>query len=104
MIEAQQLMTIIALVISSVAALVAILQLRRGTTADHDAGHDMLVRIDARTADTDRKVGEQATDIKSISDKIDGIRERLVIVEQSTKSAHHRIDEIQRDMHVGGTD
>lgn len=37
----------------------------------------------------------QANQIETLENKTNGILERLVIVEQSTKSAHHRIDRVK---------
>lgn len=34
------------------------------------------------------------------ANNVDEIRERLVIVEQSTKSAHRRIDDIAQQLHI----
>lgn len=34
------------------------------------------------------------------ANNVDEIRERLVIVEQSTKSAHRRIDDITQQLHI----
>jgi peptidoglycan hydrolase CwlO-like protein len=49
-----------------------------------------------------RRGGQMEADIKSIKattdkidDKLDNLAERVTAVEQSVKSAHHRIDEIK---------
>lgn len=39
-------------------------------------------------------VAEIKSDMKNAKGEIQELRERLVIVEQSTKSAHHRVDEL----------
>lgn len=41
-------------------------------------------------------VDELRHDTKDIKDDVQTLRERVVLVENSVKSAHHRIDELQR--------
>jgi len=38
--------------------------------------------------------------IDKYANNVDEIRERLVIVEQSTKSAHHRIDDVVAQLNI----
>lgn len=38
--------------------------------------------------------------IDKYASNVDDLRERLVIVEQSTKSAHHRLDDIVSNLHI----
>ena len=38
--------------------------------------------------------------IDKYASNVDDLRERLVIVEQSTKSAHHRLDDIMSNLHI----
>ena len=41
--------------------------------------------------------------IDKYANNMDEIKERLVIVEQSTKSAHHRIDDVVNQLHITET-
>lgn len=60
-------------------------------------------REDGKTAEILREVNEKLTAITdqeiTNSGRIETIVERLVVVEQSTKQAHHRIDEIRDEIH-----
>lgn len=38
--------------------------------------------------------------IDKYTSNVDDLRERLVIVEQSTKSAHHRLDDLVNNLHI----
>ena len=38
--------------------------------------------------------------IDKYANNVDEMRERLIIVEQSTKSAHHRIDDVVSQLHI----
>jgi len=40
-----------------------------------------------------KNIGKQIDRLEKKQDKHNGLIERMVVVEQSTKSAHHRIDE-----------
>ena len=40
-----------------------------------------------------KNIGKQIDRLEAKQDKHNGLIERMVIVEQSTKSAHHRLDE-----------
>ena len=40
-------------------------------------------------------MGQQIADLKEEMKKYNNVLERLIITEQSTKSAHHRIDEME---------
>ena len=61
--------------------------------------HDKV--IDERLKHTDEKIDERSkrtdekiADLASKVDKHNNLIERMVVVEQSTKSAHHRLDDI----------
>lgn len=41
-------------------------------------------------------ISELKNELKLTKDEIKGLRERVVILEQSTKSAHHRLDEHEK--------
>jgi len=47
------------------------------------------------------RIGELEKKLDKYANNVDEMRERLVVVEQSTKSAHHRLDDIvsQLDIH-----
>lgn len=67
-------------------------------TVSSNKAHDQVV---------DEKMKNMSEDIKSVDTKIDKyasnadiLKERLIVVEQSAKSAHHRIDDITSQLHI----
>lgn len=67
-------------------------------TVTSNKAHDQVVDEKMKT------MGEQIRDVDTKIDKyasnVDLLKERLVIVEQSTKSAHHRIDDITNQLKI----
>lgn len=45
---------------------------------------------------------ESIEDLKHRQDKYNNILERMIACEQSAKSAHHRLDDMERELHGGG--
>ena len=61
----------------------------------------------AHDAVVDEKMKNMSEQISHVDSKIDrfstnqeAIKERLVVVEQSTKSAHHRIDDVVQQLNI----
>ena len=46
------------------------------------------------------RIGQLETKLDKYASNTDEIRERLIIVEQSTKSAHHRLDDITQQLKI----
>ena len=61
-------------------------------TISSNKAHDQVV--DERLKNMSEQISHVDTKIDKYSDSQDKIVERLVVVEQSTKSAHHRIDDV----------
>lgn len=91
--------TIISVVISvlslTVAAIVGFTNLRRNRSADdqRDAAEMTTVIVKLETISTG--VAEIKADMRNLQTSQQELRDRLIICEQSTKSAHHRIDKIE---------
>ena len=51
-----------------------------------------------------KNMGEQLRDVDAKIDRytsnVDILKERLIVVEQSTKSAHHRLDDITKQLKI----
>jgi flagellar biosynthesis/type III secretory pathway M-ring protein FliF/YscJ len=82
-----------------VAALTLLLMFWQKTILDRDR-RDEQQQETGKTSEILREVNEK---LKCLDDKatksnvrLESFLERLVVVEESTKSAHHRIDEIQK--------
>jgi len=61
---------------------------KKDTTEDIAQLTTIIVRLDTINSG----VSEIKTEMKSVRADVQELRERLVVVEQSTKSAHHRLD------------
>jgi hypothetical protein len=87
--------TWIALISTVVACLALLVTLLRGMKSE--------AREDGKTAEVLRqvngKLGSIAKQEATNSARIETIVERVVVVEQSTKQAHHRIDELRSELH-----
>ena len=59
---------------------------------------ERIVRIDGKLDTIKHNVDEIRLDNKDFSKTLSQLGERVTIVEQSTKSAHHRIDNLE-DLH-----
>lgn len=85
----------IALASIIVAALSLLVALLRGMKSD--------AREDGKTAEVLRQVDDKLERISrqeaANSARIEVVVERLVVVEQSAKQAHHRIDELRDEIH-----
>jgi len=46
------------------------------------------------------RIGQLETKLDRYANNTDEMRERLIIVEQSTKSAHHRLDDITQQLKI----
>ena len=89
-IENKDLMTVIALLISAAALW---RNLRGDTKQDQSEMTTVIVKLET----INENVKEVKTDIKDVKTDMERMKERLTIVEQSVKSAHKRIDDVQED-------
>lgn len=68
------------------------------TTITSNKAHDQVV--DEKM----KNMGEQLRDVDAKIDRytsnVDVLKERLIVVEQSTKSAHHRLDDITKQLKI----
>ena len=82
-------------IISVLSFLVAAFALGRNLRGDAktDAGQMMEVIVKLETIN--ENVKEIKTDMKDVKVDVEKLKERVIKIEQSTKSAHHRIDTMQ---------
>ena len=67
-------------------------------TISSNKAHDQVV--DEKMKNMSEQISHVDTKIDKYSSNQDEIKERLVIVEQSTKSAHHRLDDITAQLKI----
>ena len=78
-----------------VAGVVAITSIRRNkSTGDKKEASEMTTLI-VKLENINNGVNEIKSDMRNMRNDIQDLRDRLIIVEQSTKSAHHRLDGLE---------
>ena len=68
------------------------------TTLTSNKAHDLV--IDEKMKNMEEQVKGIDTKIDRYASSTDEIKERLIIVEQSAKSAHHRLDDITSQLNI----
>ena len=68
------------------------------TTITSNKAHDLV--IDEKMKNMEEQVKSIDTKIDKYASSTDELRERLIIVEQSAKSAHHRLDDIAQQLNI----
>ena len=72
-----------------------------GTTAGSITGIIVSNRLsNYRNEQLEKKVEQVDNSIRDYANNVNEIRERMIIVEQSAKSAHHRLDDIANQMNI----
>lgn len=77
-----------------VAIIVAITSIRRGNSADDKQSASQITTLIVKLENIADGVNEIKSDMRNVKNDVQDLRDRLIIVEQSCKSAHHRIDGI----------
>ena len=67
----------------------------RNKEIDDKKDADMLARIDTSLVSVKESLSEIKSDVKGVIQENRELRDKLIAVEQSCKSAHHRIDRIE---------
>lgn len=90
----------VALLISGVSLAFALYQgitnMKRNKTQDDKQDASQLTTVIVKLENIGEGVNEIKSDMRNIKEDVQELRERVVAVEQSTKSAHHRIDLVER--------
>lgn len=90
----------VAVLISGVSLAFALYQgitnMKRNKTQDDKSDASQLTTVIVKLENIGEGVNEIKSDIKNVKEDVVELRERVVAVEQSAKSAHHRIDLVER--------
>lgn len=78
-----------------VAGAVGIAGLRRNKTTDDRKEASEMTTLIVKLENINNGVNEIKSDMRNMRNDIQDLRDRLIIVEQSTKSAHHRLDGLE---------
>jgi len=90
----------VALLISGVSLAFALYQgitnMKRNKTQDDKRDASQLTTVIVKLENIGEGVNEIKSDMKGVKEDVVELRERIVAVEQSAKSAHHRVDLLER--------
>ena len=90
----------VALLISGVSLAFALYQgitnMKRNKTQDDKQDASQLTTVIVKLENIGEGVNEIKSDMRNIKEDVQELRERVVAVEQSAKSAHHRVDLLER--------
>lgn len=86
---------LIAIISLSLSAVVGLSGLRRNAKHDDRQEASSLTTLLVKIENINNGINEIKSDMRGVRADIQDVRERLVLVEQSVKSAHHRIDTIE---------
>lgn len=77
-----------------VAAGVALINTKRNRSTDDRKEASEMTTLIVKLENINNGVNEIKSDMRNMRNDIQDLRDRLIIVEQSTKSAHHRLDSL----------
>lgn len=90
----------VALLISGVSLAFALYQgitnMKRNKSQDDKQDASQLTTVIVKLENIGEGVNEIKSDMKGVKEDVVELRERIVAVEQSAKSAHHRVDLLER--------
>lgn len=75
-----------------IAGVVAVTSIRRNKATDDRKEASEMTTLIVKLENINNGVNEIKSDMRNMRNDIQDLRDRLIIVEQSTKSAHHRLD------------
>lgn len=77
-----------------VAIVVAVANIKRSNAHDSHREASDLTTLIVKLENINEGINEIKSEMRNMKNDIQDLRDRLIIVEQSVKSAHHRIDTI----------
>lgn len=90
-----EITTVISVCSLLIAATVAVTTIRRNSKADDKNEATQLTTVIVKLENIGDDIKDIKKDIKEVNLEVQSIKERLLKVEQSTKSAHHRLDHLE---------
>ena len=86
---------IISVISLIVAAVVGFTNIKRNQNTDNRQAQAEMTTVIVKLETLNNNVSEMKADVRNTRTDLQEIRDRVIIVEQSAKSAHHRIDVIE---------
>lgn len=92
----EQFQSVLIFLFAILSAFFGIRAYQRNQKQDNSKEVAVLTTIQVQLDTIKDGISELKTELKSCKEDIKGLNERVVILEQSTKSAHHRLDEYEK--------
>lgn len=92
--ELGYLISILSLIVASI---VGFTNLRRNNSADDKKQSAEMTTVIVKLENINTGINEIKADVRNVKSEVQELRERIVVVEQSTKSLHKRVDEIKEE-------
>ena len=93
-VELGYLISILSLIVASI---VGFTNLRRNNSADDKKQSAEMTTVIVKLENINTGINEIKADVRNVKSEVQELRERIVVVEQSTKSLHKREDEIKEE-------
>lgn len=90
--------------LSVFSCLIAAVALWRNLKGDTKANANEMTTVIVKLETINENTKEIKADIKDVKNDMERMKERIVIVEQSVKSAHKRIDGMEKEVNIHETD
>lgn len=78
-----------------VAGIVGFSNTRRNTSADDKKQSAEMTTVIVKLENINTGINEIKADVRNVKNEVQELRERIVVVEQSAKSLHKRVDDIE---------
>lgn len=86
---------IISILSLAVACIVAFTNLRRNNLADDKKEASEMTTVIVKLENINTGINEIKADVRNVKSEVQDLRERVVVVEQSAKSLHKRVDTME---------
>ena len=93
-VELGYLISILSLIVASI---VCFTNLRRNNSADDKKQSAEMTTVIVKLENINTGINEIKADVRNVKSEVQELRERIVVVEQSTKSLHKRVDEMKEE-------
>lgn len=90
-----ELGNIISILSLVVAGIVCFTNIRRNNAADDKKQSSEMTTVIVKLENINTGINEIKADVRNVKNEVQELRERIVVVEQSSKSLHKRVDHLE---------
>ena len=89
------LLSLVSVTVAIIMCIINATNLRRNRTHDDRQATTELTTLLVKIENINNGINEIKSDMRNMNTDLQKLRDRMIIVEQSSKSAHHRIDKLE---------